>query len=94
MRLIAGIIAVGRELGYGGQAELLGRIGMQPLPYLSRVEVPRYDDELEFLFLDPCHVEPKFTRTINKMAGRLELDRVFKPNRRGAALPALSLGGK
>jgi N-acyl-L-homoserine lactone synthetase len=104
MRLIAGIIAFGRQLGYriligptgvrDGQAALLGRIGMQPVPYLSSVEVPRYDDELEFLYLDPCRVEPKFTRTINKMARRLELDRVLKPNRRGAALLALSLGGK
>lgn len=63
MHLAAGTIAVGRYLGYriligatgvrDGQAELLARIGMQPLPYLSRVEVPRYDDELECLYLDP-----------------------------------------
>lgn len=87
MHLVAGIIAVGRQLRYrvligptgirDGQATLLARIGMQRLPNLPAVEVAQYDDELEFLYLDPCRTEQRFTRIVNEMATRLAQERVL-----------------
>jgi hypothetical protein len=90
MRLIAGIIAIGRHLGYrmligpagvrDGQASLLTAVGMRPLPCLPRVHVPRYDDELDILYLLPSLVTASFARVIDEMAMRLDVDGLWPAN--------------
>lgn len=83
MRLAAGIIALGRQLGHrilvgptgtrDGQANLLMRIGMQPLPTLTPQTVPLYSDEFQFIYIDPRCASAKFMLLINQMAERLAL---------------------
>lgn len=83
MRLAAGIIALGRQLNYkilvgptgtrDGQANLLIRIGMQPLPTLAPLVVPLYSDEFQFIYIDPRCASAKFTLLINQMAEQLAL---------------------
>lgn len=83
MRLAAGIIALGRQLEHkilvgptgtrDGQANLLIRIGMQPLPTLAPLAVPLYSDEFQFIYIDPRCASAKFTLLINQMAEQLAL---------------------
>lgn len=83
INLAAGIIATGRQLGYkiligptgtrDGQADLLKRIGMQALPALLPVTVPSYDDEIQFLYLNPRCPDAKLEIPINQMTERLAL---------------------
>jgi hypothetical protein len=103
MRLVAGIIAIGRHLGYrmligptgvrDGQASLLTAIGMRPLPCLPRVHVPRYDDELAVLYLLPSLVERSFARVIGDMATRLDVDGLCPPKGEMKLLGAARLVG-
>jgi hypothetical protein len=103
MRLVAGIIAIGRHLGYrmligptgvrDGQASLLTAIGMRPLPCLPRVHVPRYDDELAVLYLLPSLVERSFARVIGDMATRLDVDGLCPPKGEMMLLGAARLVG-
>jgi hypothetical protein len=84
MRLAAGIIAVGRWLGYriligptgvrDGQASLLSRIGMRALPSLPQLHVPQYDDEIAVLYLFPAAVTGSFARVIDEMALTLKVE--------------------
>ena len=83
MRLAAGIIALGRQLEHkilvastgtrDGQANLLIRIGFQPLPTLASLAVPLYSDELQFIYINPRCASAKFTLLINQMAEQLAL---------------------
>lgn len=83
MRLAAGIIALGRRLEHkilvastgtrDGQANLLIRIGFQPLPTLTSLAVPLYSDELQFIYINPRCASAKFTLLINQMAEQLSL---------------------
>lgn len=103
MRLVAGIIAIGRRLGYrmligptgvrDGQASLLTAIGMRPLPCLPRVHVPRYDDELDVLYLLPSLVERSFARVIGDMALRLNVEGLWPPKGEMVPLGATRLVG-
>lgn len=83
MRLAAGIIALGRQLEYkillastgtrDGQRDLLIRSGFQPLPTLAPLAVPLYNDEVQFIYINPRCASAKFTLLINQMAKRLVL---------------------
>lgn len=81
--LAAGIIAVGRQLGYkiligptgtrDGQANFLIRIGMQAMPTLPPVPMPVYDDEIQFLYINPNCPNAKLGVWMKQMAERLGL---------------------
>ncbi len=81
--LAAGIIAVGRQLGHkiligptgtrDGQANFLIRIGMQAMPTLPPVAMPLYDDEIQFLYINPSCPNEKLGIQMNQMAERLAL---------------------
>lgn len=81
--LAAGIIAVGRQLGYkiligptgtrDGQANFLIRIGMQAMPALMPLPMPLYDDEIQFLYINPNCPNEKLGMQMNQMAERLAL---------------------
>ena len=83
INLAAGIIAVGRQLGYkiligptgtrDRQADFLIRIGMQAMPVLLPVPMPVYDDEIQFLYINPSCPNEKLGVLMNQMAERLAL---------------------
>ena len=83
MRVAAGIIAISRQLGHkilvasagtqDGQVNLLIRIGFQLLPTLAPLAVPLYNDELQFIYIDPRCASAKFTLLSNQMVERLAL---------------------
>jgi hypothetical protein len=83
MRLAAGVIAIGRQLEHkilvaatgtrDGQANLLIRIGFQPLPTLAPLAVPLYSDEVQFIYINPRSASAKFTLLIDQMAEQLAL---------------------
>jgi hypothetical protein len=83
MRLAAGIFAIARQLEHkilvgsagtqDGQVNLLIRIGFQPLPTLAPLVVPLYNDELQFLYIDPRYASAKLTPLINQMVEGLAL---------------------
>jgi hypothetical protein len=84
MRLAGGIFAIARQLEYkimvgsagtqDGQVNLLIRIGFQPLPTLAPLAVPVYNDELQFLYVDPRCASSTLTLLIKQMVERLALD--------------------
>jgi hypothetical protein len=83
MRLAAGIFAVARQLEHkimvgsagtqDGQVDLLIRMGFQLLPTLAPLAVPLYNDELQFIYIDPRCASGKLTLLINEMVERLAL---------------------
>jgi hypothetical protein len=66
---------------------------MRPLPCLPRVHVPRYDDELDVLYLLPSLVERSFARVIGDMALRLNVEGLWPPKGEMVPLGATRLVG-
>jgi Acetyltransferase (GNAT) domain len=84
IRLAGGIAAVGRQLGHklligplgtrDGQADLLMRLGMHPLPNVAPLPIPIYEDEIQISYIDPYCPGPTLAVLITQMERRLVLD--------------------
>ena len=67
------IILIGPTGTRDGQANFLIRIGMQAMPALMPVTMPSYDDEIQFLYINPSCPNEKLGIQMNQMAERLGL---------------------